>query len=219
MPPSLILIGSNKFGAGKDTVGGHLVKRYGYRRYSFGDFLKNESGQALTDPDFRDKVWDLMPETCRDALLACLALGQLDPFAKPTTPEMRVLLQQYGTEFRRAQNENYWVELLNDAIEADKPERAVITDSRFPNEFWWGKHMSGECWYVMRPDDAYAYKQLAKHASEGALEELPHDWKVINDQTIEDLLALVDLRMQSYPPAKVPGGMLLVEAQGNQVHL
>ena len=47
----------------------------------------------------------------------CLALGQLDPWSKPTTQEMRNLLQLWGTEFRREQNPDYWVEKVAAVID------------------------------------------------------------------------------------------------------
>jgi hypothetical protein len=195
----MILIGSDKPGGGKDTMAMRLAD-YGYRRYSFGDPLKTEVTAALTDLDYRDQIWDLMPEACQQAMLDCLALGQLDAFAKPTTPEMRTLLQQYGTEFRRnCTKQTYWLDAMDQAIEVDNPSKIVIPDQRFPNEFEWGKARGAHSWYVKRKADAYVYTATAvKHSSEGQLENLAHDWRISNDGSIQDLWEKIDIQMLSF---------------------
>lgn len=220
MYPSLILIGSDKPGGGKDTMALHLVANYGYKRYSFGDPLKTEVLAALTDPDYRDDVWDQMPEVTQQALLVCLALGQLDPFLKPTTPEMRVLLQTYGTEFRRmCTSQSYWLDALEQSIQVDNPSRVVIPDQRFPNEFFWGKNRGAESWYVKRAQDAYDYTAAAvKHSSEGQLENLPHDWRVANDHYISDLWLSISQRMDSYGIPNIPG-VILGQTQQGSLHI
>lgn len=220
MYPSIILIGSDKPGGGKDTMALQLVASYGYKRYSFGDPLKTEVLAALTDQDYRDFIWDQMPEVARNAMLVCLALGQLDPFAKPTTPEMRTLLQAYGTEFRRiCTSQTYWLDALEQEIEVDGASRIVVPDQRFPNEFTWGKARGGESWYVKRASDAYAYTaEAVKHSSEGQLENLPHDWRVANDGTIAELWEKIDERMAGYGIANIPG-VILGETSGPTLHL
>ena len=55
---------------------------------------------------------------------------------KPYTPGQRFLLQQYGTEFRRAQDKDYWVAagigyMMSATIQ---PDLWVVTDMRFENE-------------------------------------------------------------------------------------
>lgn len=200
MKPTPVLIGlaGNKFGAGKGTVAEYLIQNHGFAVYSFGGALKREVQVALTDEGYRSMIWEHMPEVTCDALLTCLALGQLDPFLKPTTPEMRLLLQTYGTEYRRAQDPDYWVKAAFQAIEVENPERVVFDDMRFDNEYDFVKERGGETWLVVRDSDAYAYTNLTRHASEGGLDLKPFDWVVYNDATIEDLQGLVRVRMATY---------------------
>lgn len=54
-------------------------------------------------------------------------------WTKPTSPEVRWLLQQYGTNYRRSQNTNYWSDKAMERAEAlDRP--IVFDDVRFTNE-------------------------------------------------------------------------------------
>lgn len=50
------------------------------------------------------------------------------------TGKPRTLLQWWGTDYRRAQDPNYWVKRLMETLERDQPEVALVTDVRFPNE-------------------------------------------------------------------------------------
>ena len=46
----------------------------------------------------------------------------------------RTLLQWWGTDYRRAQDVNYWVRQLTARLHREQPDVALITDVRFPNE-------------------------------------------------------------------------------------
>src|SRR6185437_11665955 len=47
---------------------------------------------------------------------------------------LRPLLQLFGTEFRRAEDKDYWLGRLRERIANERPHVALITDMRFPNE-------------------------------------------------------------------------------------
>ncbi len=57
-------------------------------------------------------------------------------WAKPTSPEIRWILQQYGTQYRRAQDDDYWVKVgMQIALTFAQLARLVVFDDvRFPNE-------------------------------------------------------------------------------------
>jgi hypothetical protein len=58
-------------------------------------------------------------------------------YQKPYKPEVRALLQWWGTELRRAQDENYWVNKGLEIVDrrfAEGAHLVVITDVRFRNE-------------------------------------------------------------------------------------
>jgi hypothetical protein len=46
----------------------------------------------------------------------------------------RTILQWWGTDYRRAQDVNYWVRQLMERLNREQPDVALITDVRFPNE-------------------------------------------------------------------------------------
>ncbi len=74
----------------------------------------------------------------RDEILAELGI-QLprmapDLYAKPTSPVVRRLLQWWGTEFRRAEDLNYWVRWGLKAAYLSKADVVMFTDTRFQNE-------------------------------------------------------------------------------------
>lgn len=110
---------TGKAGSGKDYTYSMLHEFYFFRgltavRLSFGDELRYEIEHEL-DTFYIDALWK-----------------------KPYSEPVRWLLQNYGTEFRRAQDEDYWVnKVKNNLIHADFVEDAdlvAITDLRFANE-------------------------------------------------------------------------------------
>lgn len=104
--------------------------------------------------------------------------------AKDTYPEVRRLMQRYGTEsVRENYGDSIWYDItLAEASESDTP--IVITDVRFPNEALAIRAAGGVLVKVRKPgievgDDP--------HPSEASFEDLPFDVEVINDSTIESL--------------------------------
>jgi hypothetical protein len=183
-----MLIGlSGIFGAGKDAAALILEKHYGFQRFSFADCLKRELEVALRAA----LIPNGLPEKGREAFLTCLALGYLNPFAKPTPPEMRILMQQWGTEFRRAQDENYWVNKLRRSWEAVGRPDAAVPDTRFYNEAHWVRSENGLIFLINSGDRVahnYDHRQLAHESERFALEQLANPTLVnyIVDNTMDD---------------------------------
>lgn len=140
----MTLIGITGFaGSGKDTVG-CILADYGFQRFAFADALREEVAAQLDGADYP------MP-TCFSPL-AIEALSFADPaevYAKPTTPRMRALLQEWGTEYRRAQNPAYWSHVVAERMAG--VERACITDVRFADEAEFVRSRGGVVWRVNRP--------------------------------------------------------------------
>ena len=104
-------------GAGKDTVGNVLVSKHGFRRFAFADGLKqmiaHEYGCSLAtlhSPTGKQEICGETGESWREIMIR-VALE-----AKHTDADVFAGLCM--TEMRMA-----------------KPDRAVITDWRFPNEY------------------------------------------------------------------------------------
>mgnify|MGYP006351879841 CR=1 FL=1 len=127
--------------SGKSTVAQHLVDNHKFEKVNFKDGLVSE-----------------MRERLNNTLLAIAKeYSQHDPtewdierlfFDKP--PIMRALMQEYGTEVRRADNKNHWVKTWIRSI-MDK-NLIVVDDVRFQNEYDAVKDMGGIIIRVKRSD-------------------------------------------------------------------
>jgi hypothetical protein len=125
-----VVIGiTGKIGAGKDTIANYLVRQHHFRVVRFSDPLKQE-------------VLDTIPRTLRQIF------RKLHDGAEPSTedlrqmlwhdkpPIVRELLQEWGTELRRAEDPDYWVVKWTKATSGFLKEgvSVVAPDMRFNNE-------------------------------------------------------------------------------------
>lgn len=174
-----MLIGlAGAMGSGKDTVGDALVRERGFTRYGFADALRAEVAAAILSGDYPHYVRDI------PSLMFIVSKRLESPYDKPYSPEMRLLLQLWGTEYRRETcGEDYW---LRQMPALTLP--AVITDVRFPNEVKWVQAQGGEMWRVIRTTTDMAGQ---KHKSETVLRNHIFDRNVYNDRSIEELERLV----------------------------
>lgn len=194
-------------GCGKDTIADHLTVNHGFARYAFAGPLKDEV-QAAYDMgaiarvalDSRERkeldVELLALWHCADADF-CQAVQP--PDWRSMTGNERVMwltkprswrwvCQRWGTEYRRAQDDQYWLVKAGEFImQQSKP--VVITDCRFQNEADFVRTMGGELWHIRRPGIA----TVLAHVSENALEVGNQDAMIGNVGTIDDLNQTVDL--------------------------
>ena len=162
---------------GKDSVADVLVRRYGFVRRGFADALK-------------DEVLDRLPRTLGAYLEHHEGLEdtvdrrwQLVYGFKPDL--IRALLQEYGTEVRRADDPRYWVKKVARWVEDCRPQRLVVPDVRFRNEVEFVRALGGQYVRVDRPGAGPAAR--GTHASESELDGIEPDYVVRNDGTLEDL--------------------------------
>jgi hypothetical protein len=209
-------------GAGKDTVADHLVKAYGFVRVGFADALYAEVQAAYNLPDqslLRDRATKEVP-TERLALVNCqsdefigVAIQHLPHESRhlhdmPLSP--RRVLQLWGTEYRRAQNDHYWLDRAEDFVRKVRaehlyPEHApqyfVAPDTRFENERDWihtgcglPHDWQGNVWHIRREGLA----AVAGHVSETPLTVLPPERELWNNDSIARLHRGVDLLMSTH---------------------
>lgn len=142
--------------SGKDTaVKAILEGRNGLdvRRYGFADALKAEvAGREL--------------ELCQKYGI------KYEPENKH-----RTLLQWYGTEYRRAQDPNYWIERMAERIQEEEPDVALISDMRFVDEAEFVKESGGFTVNVIRTGFTDPNTNSA-HKSESALDGYPFDFEL-----------------------------------------
>lgn len=181
--------------SGKDTVCtiiGALVGSESVARVAFADALKIEVFDWLEDG---------MPGTDIPEVVyyAALDLDGLDPrpdlacdidklaWVDRNKLELRKMLQVWGTDYRRKQDETYWIRKCRERIAQKASEGykvIVVTDCRFPNEADMVKELGGELVLVSRPglpnDDP--------HPSETAMAGYDgYDYSIVNDGTIQQL--------------------------------
>lgn len=226
---TLILGLAGHAGAGKDTVALYLEQRYGFTIFAFSDALYREVTEAfglesedlLRDRDTKEEPTELLAlKNCKDEgfvlRLFKLVAGTAAHLRMGTDPDLgavpiigldtylspRQILQWFGTEYRRAQDPDYWVKKTAEWLAAVPklfaypemaPQLFVNTTVRFPNERQWIHDMGGNTWHVFRR----AAKPVALHVSENPLEIWPGERELYNNHTIERLHYGIDLLMTS----------------------
>jgi len=92
------------------------------------------------------------------------------------------LLQVVGTDIFRKRNPDIWVRVLEDTLNEQQPEVAIITDMRFPNEAAMIKRLGGATIDVQRlTGGGFPYVATDRdpnHPSETALDGYKFDWIV-----------------------------------------
>lgn len=109
---------TGRAGSGKDYTYKWLADQ-GYRvmRFAWADNLRREIEEVLADSMHLPALWD-----------------------KPYPPEVRALLQWWGTDLRRKEDPDYWIKKMAGKLAPfvkgghSDDQAAVITDVRFPNE-------------------------------------------------------------------------------------
>lgn len=205
---------------GKDTIASVLSRELGYNRVALADQMK--ALMLVLDPILHGSAFD-SEEPLR--LSSVVEAGGWEE-AK-TDPEVRRLLQVFGTEVgREGLGENVWIEALVRNTKGFYPpsdRKIVIPDIRFLNEAEWVRRV-GELWRVTRydiiPDEAQGARQVpfnnglgVSHASERDIGALLVDQEFTNDGTkaafqdkilryLKNRLALVDEVGQSIAAAR-----------------
>lgn len=185
--------------------------QYDVRRYAFGNALKREANEAAIAAGGMLELFKQGGVTEGGTFTPFPEWVKYEPEPDMTDPlcpigKQRTLLQWWGTEYRRNQDTNYWVNRLREQIEAEKPRIALIADMRFPNEVSWIKS-DPATGFVCRVD-RLGYDNKSKHESEHALDFMAEeDWHFIiqvNDGDVDELkrdaVVVFDLIVQSLTP-------------------
>lgn len=184
------------------------AERYDIRKYSFADALRKEVDDAMRRAGGAFSL--LVANRPTHFVQANENLIELpDWVVLDENPEFneqyplgkqRPLLQWWGTEYRRSIDTDYWVRQLAQRIELEKPQIALITDMRFPNEMAFVKEY-GETVLVQRDN-----LPPSTHVSETALNDVPmEDWSLIleNNGTLEEFkegaVTAFDELMMNFP--------------------
>lgn len=208
----MILIGAaGRARAGKDSVADILVAKHGFRRFSFSDALYYECQTAfgladqsmLRDVGTKDvPLYELMLFRCTDRGFVEVARDHLakhptytgrlhELYSLPLSP--RWVLQLWGTEYRRAQNPDYWIDRADAWLQHAAEfgfKRFVNVSVRFANECDFIRGNGGHIWHVLR--DSLPPMDNAGHTSEKPVPIRFGDFVVYNTGTLKDLEHRVD---------------------------
>lgn len=185
------------FGAGKDTAADYLVEKYGYVRVAFGDFVRDEVSDILTG---NASIPDDVPDYLRVILKAYMGRSEC-LYIRPYDFDIRVLLQGWGTEYRRKMHGlGYWVNAYHNTFGRTALRRGikmVISDRRFPNEGDYSVDHKGENWNILRPSSdrqmfLYDTPSVARHESETALEGCSFHVTLYNGGTLQEFHHKID---------------------------
>ena len=187
-------------GSGKDSVADILVAKHGFQRIAFADALYKEVSTAFNVP-----ITFLKTRETKEKRSARLSLGHCmeGEFAQvvrqikhrgnrpighsniPYSP--RQILQWWGTDYRRAQRETYWIDKARDRLLSGPDQDWVVTDVRFQNEADLVRELGGRLGLVLRP----GVEPVAGHVSEAFWETCSPDLQIRNDGTLEELTETV----------------------------
>ena len=173
--PLIGLIGKKR--SGKDSFAAVLVGEHAYERVAFADPLRDAA--LRLDPYVDAVVLDNgeLQEYRLSEVIETLGWER----AKDEVPEVRRILQAFGTDAIRTIDDGFWVRAGVDAILAASGA-VVVTDVRFPNEADAIRQRGGLLVRIDRPGfDGDG------HATETALDDYVPDIVVTNDGTLDQL--------------------------------
>lgn len=176
-------------GAGKDTVGRFIHDMVGYQPLSFGAEIYREVADAFgVTIEFlgdRHNKETPMPElslvNCVDNVFLNLMLkrfaNETDILTKALSP--RWVLQNWGTEYRRAEDPDYWIKKAAPKLR----DRTTWTDVRVEKEASLLRMFGAPIIIVTKP----GLGDVRGHSTEMGIEPHPTDIHVVNDGSLEDL--------------------------------
>lgn len=172
-------------GSGKDTVAAYLAQRYGFERVAFADPL-------------RAHIYTLNPWVLDEYHLPMRLQTLVDIYGweeAKKNPEVRRLLQVYGTEVVRDQiDPNLWITLANHKVRNARGSDVAITDLRFQNENAWVERIGAKRVLVVRP----GFGGGDAHRSENDLKDVKFDHVLHNTGTIDDLHEAVEKMLKEF---------------------
>lgn len=145
--------------SGKSTAANYLVEKYGFIKHNFKDALINEIKTYF--PDFIKKECELY--NC-----------DVDYLFEKKPGHIRQLMQNFGTELRRKEDIEYWVNSWLYSSKMYSVRGLVVDDCRFKNEAEAVKLKDGIIIKIIRTGQF----NLDNHQSETEMNEIIPDYTI-----------------------------------------
>ena len=175
----MIVAFTGLMGSGKSTCANYLVER-GFTKINFKDSLIAE-----VKKNFPELLREIMSYTHHENVDDLLA-------TYPRHPLVRALLQNYGTDVRRRDADNYWVEkwghVVASRVAPNIPADVTTDDVRFINEAQMVRSLGG---IIIRITDNKA-RAFSGHPSETEQLQIVPDYTINNLGTREDMWAALN---------------------------
>lgn len=143
---------------------------------------KDEVCRVIKEHTFIGKVTRIaFADSLKEEVAAMLHITV--PYLESHKEQFRLILQGFGTDYRRWQNKKYWIEAWQRKVqEAARNGYDIIIapDVRFINEAEMIKDMGGELWRIFRNKGI----GIDKHESETELSAISFDKKIVNDKDL-----------------------------------
>jgi hypothetical protein len=151
--------------SGKSTAASYLENKYGFVKHNFKDALVAEIKQ-----NFPDLLTEIANVYYHEGIQSIEHLFTVKP------PLMRTLMQNYGTEVRRKENPDYWVDQWTKKfLELERVVYRFVTDDvRFVNEASRVKGQGGIIIRIIRTDITSG----GDHSSETEQLEIQADYTI-----------------------------------------
>lgn len=191
-------------GAGKDTLRKTLIQKLNIKKefhFSFALPLKQEANNILKDLINKKNILVMANDlnVSVDELYKGIELLDFIWERKPDVtsydrvPEIRAFLQYWGTDVRRKQDLNYWVNIAKEIISEKLNEgyTVIITDGRFYNEFDLINDLGGVTIGIKVSEETRVKRIQERDNLTPSYDALNHlseqDWKTYNNFTWEIL--------------------------------
>lgn len=196
--PRVIALSGHR-GSGKDTVGSHLAREYGYIPVSFAAPLKdmvsriyNVPREYMDDRDKKEMPLYNMPVIPSDAFTTAVH-GLLSDELRHGFWTPRALCILEGS-VKRSVNSSYWVRSVAERILYSPDERFVITDMRYKSEADLLRIMINGIELIRIERKGLVL--TTQDPSERDLDDYKFDGTISNSSTIPELQRIVDLYLQ-----------------------
>lgn len=211
---TMIIAISGKMQNGKDTIGEHLISKYGFKRVSFADKVKEicidydnstPTLRAKWNTQIASEIFPNIKGAIEkfDKLMQDIRSGDWQKLTQEecfvTKPDHARLTMQKFAQGCREIFSDCWV---NYALKRCLKEggRFVITDLRYKNEAFAIEMLDGDwintqIWRVQRNNPSIT--TASNHISEVDLDAYPFECIIDNNKTISDLHRKVDKIMKS----------------------